>query len=68
VEAGKFNIYAVETVDQGITILTGVEAGERDNAGKFPEGSINQRVEARLIELAEKRKAESQPWQSGSRT
>ena len=67
VEAGKFNVYPVETVDQGIAILTGTEAGERDNAGKFPEGSINQRVEARLIELAEKRKAESQPWQSGSK-
>jgi hypothetical protein len=34
-------------------------AGERDEAGKFPEGSINCKVEARLIEFAEKRKAQS---------
>jgi len=52
---GKFHIYAVETIDQGIEILTGVPAGERDASGKFPEGSVNHRVEARLIELAERR-------------
>lgn len=54
---GKFHIYAVETIDQGIEILTGVPAGERDASGKFPEGSVNHRVEARLIELAERRLA-----------
>lgn len=57
VEAGQFHIYAVETIDQGIEILTGVPAGERDRSGKFPDGTVNQRVEARLIELAEKRLA-----------
>jgi len=57
VQAGKFHIYGVETIDQGIQILTGVPAGERDASGKFPEGSVNQRVESRLIELAEKRLA-----------
>jgi predicted ATP-dependent protease len=57
VAAGKFQVYSVENIDQGIEILTGVAAGERDAGGKFPEGSVNQRVEARLIELAEKRLA-----------
>jgi hypothetical protein len=37
-------------------LLTGVPAGERDEEGKFPEGSINQRVEARLIDLAQKQR------------
>ncbi|HWP46640.1 MAG TPA: ATP-binding protein [Candidatus Limnocylindrales bacterium] len=55
--AGKFHIYPVETVDEGIEILTGIPAGERDETGNFPQGSINQRVEARLIALAEKRMA-----------
>lgn len=55
VRAGQFHIYPVETIDQGIEILTGLPAGERDANGKFPYGSINQRVEVRLIELAEKR-------------
>jgi lon-related putative ATP-dependent protease len=64
VEAGKFHVYPVETIDQGIALLTGLEAGERDSAGKFPEGSVNHRVEARLIALAEKRAAFGQPSQS----
>lgn len=57
VRAGKFKIHAVETIDQGIEILTGVPAGERDASGKFPDGSVNQKVETRLIEFAEKRLA-----------
>jgi lon-related putative ATP-dependent protease len=57
VRAGQFHIYAVETVDQGIELLTGVAAGQRDATGKFPAGSVNAQVEARLMELAEKRQA-----------
>jgi predicted ATP-dependent protease len=51
----KFHIYPVENVDQGIEILTGVIAGERTIKGSFPEGTINQKVESRLLALAEKR-------------
>ena len=57
---GAFRIYAVETIDQGIEILTGVPAGERDSSGQFPEGSVNHRVEARLIQLAVQRLALAQ--------
>ncbi len=60
VREGTFRIYAVETVDDGIEILTGVPAGTRDASGKFPEGTVNQKVEARLIELAERRLAIAQ--------
>ena len=35
-------------------ILTGVAAGERDGSGQFPEGSVNHRVEQRLVEFAER--------------
>lgn len=56
-EAGKFHVYPVATIGEGISILTGVPPGERDEAGKFPEDSINGRVEARLIDFASKRKA-----------
>ena len=59
VRAGKFRVYAVETIDQGMEILTGIPAGERDSAGNFPAGSVNQRVEARLVDLAERRIAAS---------
>jgi lon-related putative ATP-dependent protease len=50
---GRFRIYAVETIDQGIEILTGMPAGERDADGRYPEDSINGRVERRLAGFAE---------------
>jgi predicted ATP-dependent protease len=53
VEQGNFRIYVVTTVDEAIEVLTGVEAGERDEDGKYPEGTINQRVEARLKKMGE---------------
>ena len=52
-EAGQFNIYAVENVDQAISILTGLPAGEADTSGCYPEGSVNCKVAARLVELTE---------------
>jgi lon-related putative ATP-dependent protease len=61
VQAGQFQIYPMETVGQAIELLTGTPAGERDEEGNFPEGSINQRVEARLIELAERQRAFAAP-------
>ena len=56
VEAGDFHVYPVETVDQGIERLTGVEAGTRDEQGAFPDDTINGRVEARLREFADRRR------------
>jgi predicted ATP-dependent protease len=50
----QFNLYAVETVAQGIEVLTGVPAGERDPQGRFPAGSVFGRVERRIIEIAER--------------
>jgi lon-related putative ATP-dependent protease len=55
VAAGQFHIYPVEHVDQGIELLTGIPAGQRDAQGKYPPDSINGRVEARLAHLTEKR-------------
>lgn len=57
VKAGKFHIWPVRTVDEGIEMLTGVEAGERGKDGRFPENSINERVEKRLTEFAQTLKA-----------
>ena len=65
VAAGKFRVFAVETIDQGIEILTGIPAGERDESGHFPEGTVNQRVEARLVRLAEQRKTYAAPEATG---
>jgi len=41
VKEGKFHIYAVSTIDEGIEILTGVPAGKKNASGKFPAGTIN---------------------------
>jgi lon-related putative ATP-dependent protease len=57
VAAGKFNVYAMETADEGIALLTGLPAGARAADGKFPEGSINFSVEARLTTLAQQARA-----------
>ena len=61
VKAGRFHIYPVSSVDQGIEILTGVPAGEPDADGSFPEDTVNGRVERRLAELAEAARAFSNP-------
>ena len=37
----KFHIYAIETIEQGIELLTGVPAGKKDSDGNFPAGTIN---------------------------
>ncbi len=49
----KFHIWPVRTIDEGIELLTGVPAGQRDENGQFPAGTVHARVEARLREFAE---------------
>ncbi|WP_193367635.1 Lon protease family protein [Pelagibius marinus] len=56
VAAGKFHIYPVETIAQGIELLTGRPAGERDAEGRFPTDSVNRLVEDRLVAFAEARR------------
>lgn len=57
VQEGQFHIYPVSTVGEGIALLTGKEAGERQADGTYPEGTVNWAVQQRLNELAEKVKA-----------
>ncbi|MBI5889789.1 MAG: AAA family ATPase [Nitrosomonadales bacterium] len=60
-EAGRFHIYAVESVDQAIALLTGLPAGEANAKGLYPAGSINRKVAERLHELTEIRKTLARP-------
>jgi predicted ATP-dependent protease len=53
VAAGKFHIYAVSSVDEGIEILTGCPAGERDSKNSFRKGTVNYAVEQQLKKFAE---------------
>jgi len=52
VEDGEFHIYAIDNIDQGIEILTGIEAGKEDAEGNYPEGTIHYLVNEKLIDLA----------------
>ena len=52
IEAGSFRVWPIETIDQGIEVLTGVTAGEPDADGAYPADSINGKVAARLTEMA----------------
>ena len=56
-KAGRFNIYAVDTVDEALELLTGIPVGAPDEHGKLPEGSLNQLVAQRLKHLAELRRS-----------
>lgn len=60
-KAGKFRIYAVSTIDEGIEVLTGVKAGDRRPDGTYPEGTVNYLVDKKLREMADKMK-EYQAW------
>lgn len=70
VREGKFHLYPVKTVDEGIALLTGRQAGELQQDGTYPEGTVNRAVHDRLRELAQKGKSFFRPEKevpSGSR-
>ena len=56
VENGEFSVYPVRTVDEGIELLTGIRAGDRESNGEFTAESINRRVEDRLIHFSKQLK------------
>ena len=51
VEAGKFHLYAIERIEEGWPILTGMEAGEMQEDETFPEGTVHHRVMEQLSEF-----------------
>ena len=53
VRDGRFHIWPIRTVDEGISILTGVPAGEKGEDGQYPPDSVNGRVNAKLRKFAE---------------
>jgi lon-related putative ATP-dependent protease len=60
--ANRFAVYPIATIDEGIALLTGIDAGTRGADGAYPAGSINRRVEDRLRAFANIRRSfERQP-------
>jgi lon-related putative ATP-dependent protease len=66
VAAGKFHIYPVETIEQGIEILTGMPTGALDEEGGYPEGTINHQIITRLDKLAEIQRSFNRPAKDNS--
>ena len=54
VKAGKFHLYSVKTIDEGIEVLTGVKAGEQGKDGVYEEGTVNHKVNECLKDMAAK--------------
>jgi predicted ATP-dependent protease len=61
VNEGKFHVYAVSNVDEGIEILTGIKAGVKKKEGTYPENSINYKVDKKLKEMAARLKQFAAP-------
>ena len=55
VKQGQFHIWAVSTIDEGIEVLTGIEAGAKKD-GAYPEGTVNYMVDKNLREMANRLK------------
>jgi len=53
VRAGKFHIYSIETIEEGVAILTGKEAGEKRPDRTFPEGTVFRAVDDTLMRMSE---------------
>lgn len=53
VKEGRFSIYPIDVVEEGLEILTGMKAGELDENGAYPEGTVNHLVMKRLTEITE---------------
>jgi predicted ATP-dependent protease len=49
---GKFNIYSISEIDQGIELLTGIPMGAPDQDGKYPLDTISGKVQDRIEKLA----------------
>lgn len=52
VAEGLFHIYPIRTVDEGLEILTGIKAGERQENGLYEEGTVNRLVDSGILQLA----------------
>jgi predicted ATP-dependent protease len=52
VEQGRFHVWAIDTIEEGIELLTGLPAGERGADGRYTPGSLFDRVDARIRRLA----------------
>ncbi len=60
VKDGKFHVWAIESVDEGIELLTGIKAGVADDKGRYPEGTLYHMVDKKLVRLSQLAKKEEE--------
>jgi hypothetical protein len=53
-QQGSFAVYPIDSIDQGLELLTGIPAGQPDGDGNYPAGTLNHRIAARLDNFAAK--------------
>jgi predicted ATP-dependent protease len=69
VREGRFHVYPIGIIDEGIELLTGVKAGELRDDGSYESGSVHFKVNHRLAEMAEAIKKYSEPpWSARTTT
>lgn len=67
VKEGRFSIYPIDLVEEGLEILTGIPAGELQTDGTYPEGTINYLVMKRLTEISEAMKEKMAETEEGKK-
>lgn len=68
VRDGRFHIWAVKTIDEGMEVLTGMPAGEQQEDGKFPPGTLNYLADEKLRKMAQGLKEFAAPEKGRSAT
>jgi len=63
--AGRFHVYAVDTADEALELLTGMPVGKPGDDGSWPEGCLGGRVAARLRRFGELRRAFAREFEHG---
>lgn len=58
---GEFHVYAVSTIEEGIELLTGMPAGQENEDGTYPDGTLYALVKGKLDQYAERARRASQP-------
>jgi predicted ATP-dependent protease len=66
VAAGKFHVWPISTIDEGLALMTGLEPGTRQEDGTYPPETINHRVVTRLVEFAKALQRESKEEQGAA--
>jgi predicted ATP-dependent protease len=57
VRENRFHLYAVRTIEEGIELLSGVPAGQKNEDGTYPEGTVFGLADRKLRQYHERMKA-----------